>query len=116
MTNFFDLTGRVAVVVGATSGLGKSIACGLAEQGSQVAAAGRRSDAYPVDVSTRASIDALRDKILEQFGRVDILVNAAGITLKKPSATMEEMEWLKLFDTNLNGALRACQSFYEPLK
>ncbi len=50
------------------------------------------------------------------FGRVDILVNAAGYTLKKPALEISEAEWSAVFDTNLNGALRACQVFYEPLK
>jgi NAD(P)-dependent dehydrogenase (short-subunit alcohol dehydrogenase family) len=116
MQSLFNLSGRVAVVVGATSGLGKTIACGLAEQGAHVAAAGRRSDNYKIDVRCRISIDALRDSVLKQFGRVDILVNAAGITMKKPTAEMEDREWTDVLDTNLNGALRTCQSFYEPLK
>lgn len=116
MLKSLDLTGRVAVVVGGTSGLGEAVARGLAEQGAHVAAAGRRSARYPVDVSDRASIDALRDIALSEFGRVDILVNAAGITFRGPTATMPEEQWAALLDTHLNGALRGCQSFYEPLK
>src|SRR5215471_17997985 len=83
MQTLFDLTGRVAVVVGATSGLGKTIACGLADHGAQVAAAGRRSEDFHVDVTDRTSVEALRENVLDKFGRVDILVNAAGITQKK---------------------------------
>jgi NAD(P)-dependent dehydrogenase (short-subunit alcohol dehydrogenase family) len=110
-----DLSGRVAVVIGGTSGLGRAIALGLSEQGANVVAAGRRAD--PVtDVRDRQSIDKLRDKTLKEFGRVDILVNAAGFTFKQPTQTVSEEQWSAIFDTNLTGALRACQSFYDALK
>jgi NAD(P)-dependent dehydrogenase (short-subunit alcohol dehydrogenase family) len=58
----------------------------------------------------------LRDRVLDQFHRIDILVNAAGYTFREPVATVGEEQWTALMDTNLNGALRSCQSFYEPLK
>src|SRR5690242_2927602 len=90
-----DLSGRVAVVIGGTSGLGRTIALGLAEAGADVVAsgrrealvqevcaqierAGRRSLPATVDVLERRSVDALRSRVVEYFGRVDILVNAAG--------------------------------------
>ncbi|HYP08095.1 MAG TPA: SDR family oxidoreductase [Bryobacteraceae bacterium] len=130
--NFFDLTGRVAVVIGGTSGLGRAIATGLAEAGAAVAPTGRRlelaqevaaslealgakSFAHAVDVSDRASIDALRDAVLAQFGQVDILINAAGRTKRTPTKDVAEEEWDGIFDTNVTGMLRCCQSFYEPL-
>jgi NAD(P)-dependent dehydrogenase (short-subunit alcohol dehydrogenase family) len=133
MTNYFDLSGRVAVVIGATSGIGRAIAIGLAQHGADVApagrrqagvesacveieAAGRRALRQTVDVTDRKSVDALRDAALAQFGRVDILVNAAGFTFRQPTISVTEEKWTSLFDTNLNGVLRACQSFYEPLK
>lgn len=133
MRNLFDLTDRVAVVIGGTSGLGCAIAVGLAEQGARVVPAGRRPEKVEeicsrieaagvetlrrtADVLDRASLDYFRDAVLERFGRVDILVNAAGITAKHPTATVPESQWESLFDTNLNGAFRACQCFYEPLK
>ncbi len=129
----FDLSGRVAVVIGATSGLGRAIAIGLAEHGAdvvptgrrpeqlesvcrEVEAAGRRTIRQTADVTARESIDALRDAVLAHFGRIDILVNAAGYTFKQPVVEVSETKWSGIFDTNLNGALRACQSFYEPLK
>lgn len=133
MRSTLDLTDRVAVVVGATSGLGRALAVGLAQHGAHVVPTGRREEhleeacreveavggrtlRLPADVRDRQSIDALRDAVLVRFGRVDILVNAAGYTFKQPTATVAEDTWACLIDTNLNGALRTCQSFYEPLK
>jgi NAD(P)-dependent dehydrogenase (short-subunit alcohol dehydrogenase family) len=131
-TPLFDLTGRVAVVMGGTSGIGRSIASGLAASGADVVAtgrreakvnevadeiekAGRKSLRLTVDAANRASIDALRDAILAKFGRVDILVNSAGQIFRKPTINITESEWNGLMDVNLTGTLRACQSFYEPL-
>jgi NAD(P)-dependent dehydrogenase (short-subunit alcohol dehydrogenase family) len=133
MRNCLDLTGRVAVVIGATSGIGREIAIGLAEHGAHVVPTGRRQTAVEevccaiqglgrqtlcrtADVRERQSIDGLRDAVLEQFGCVDILINAAGYTFMEATATVCEEQWSLLIDTNLSGALRACQSFYEPLK
>jgi NAD(P)-dependent dehydrogenase (short-subunit alcohol dehydrogenase family) len=131
--NLTDLTGRVAVVIGGTSGLGRAIAVGMAECGATVVPSGRRVDRvadvcgeverlgratmrHPVDVADRASVDSLRADVERQFGRIDILVNAAGRTLKKPTAEVTEAEWADLLDTNLTGTLRACQAFYPALK
>src|SRR4051794_16841496 len=100
LRNITDLSGRVAVVIGATSGLGRAIALGLADSGADVVPSGRREDlvsemceqvksrgrrtfAKTVDVSTTASVEELRDEVVKHLGRVDILVNAAGRTLKK---------------------------------
>lgn len=131
--NIFDLTGRVAVVAGGTSGLGRAIAIGLAQAGATVVPSGRRHEQidevcraveaegrqtfrHPFDILDRSSIDALRDAVLDKFGAVDILVNAAGRTFRKPTHEIAESEWNDLMNTNLTGMLRACQSFYEPLK
>jgi NAD(P)-dependent dehydrogenase (short-subunit alcohol dehydrogenase family) len=111
--SLFDLSGRVAVVMGGTSGLGQAIAQGLAQYGACTVASGRRTGC---DVRDRKSIDALRDRVLEEHGRVDILVNAAGYTFRKPTQDVGDREWTELLDTDLTGALRACQSFYEALK
>jgi NAD(P)-dependent dehydrogenase (short-subunit alcohol dehydrogenase family) len=128
-----DLSSRVAVVIGGTSGIGRAIALGLAEQGADVVPTGRRANHIEevctaveslgrrtirvvTDIRDRESIDALRDKALEHFGCIDILVNAAGLTFKKPAIQICEEQWASILDTNLTGALRACQSFYEPLK
>lgn len=131
--NITNLTGSVAVVIGGTSGLGRAIAVGLARSGAAVAASGRRIDlvgevcaeieraggeafAHAVDVASRDSIDTLREAVLGRFGRINILVNAAGITARKPTVDVAEEDWNAIIDTNLSGMLRACQSFYEPLK
>lgn len=129
MPNLFDLSARVAVVIGATSGLGRAVAVGLAQHGAHVIPTGRRQQqveeicrevqsqiVQTADVTRRESIDALRDAALAAFGHVDILVNAAGYTYRKPAAEIPEPEFSAIFDTNLNGVLRACQIFYEPLK
>jgi NAD(P)-dependent dehydrogenase (short-subunit alcohol dehydrogenase family) len=133
MSNLLDLTNRVAVVVGGTSGLGRAIAVGLAEHGANViptgrrqpnveevcaiiSATGRQTMVHPADVTSRASLDEFRDAVLGKFGHVDILVNAAGRTFKQATVEVGDTQWNQLLDTNLNGALRACQSFYEPLK
>jgi len=131
--NITDLSNRTAVVIGGTSGLGRAIAVGLARSGANVVATGRRAELVEevcaeietinqktlrqiVDVSSRESIDALRDAAIKQFGGIDILVNAAGRTARTATKEVSESEWQTILDTNLNGTLRACQSFYEPLK
>ncbi len=131
--NITDLSNKTAVVIGGTSGLGRAISIALARSGANVVATGRREELIEevcakiesvgretlrktVDVSSRESIDGLRDAVLEKFGGADILVNAAGRTARKPTREVTETEWTEILDTNLNGTLRACQSFYEPLK
>jgi NAD(P)-dependent dehydrogenase (short-subunit alcohol dehydrogenase family) len=128
----FNLSERVAVVMGGTSGIGRAIALGLAEAGADVISTGRRSVLVnevgdeieklgrktlrvPVDASSRESIDALRDAALQEFGRVDILLNSAGQNFRKPSHAVTEDEWNGIMDINVTGIFRACQSFYEPL-
>ena len=128
----FDLSARVAVVMGGTSGIGRALAIGLAEAGAEVIATGRRENLVDevanaieglgrrslrlsTDVSNRAAIDRLRDAVVNEFGSVDILVNAAGQTFRKKTTAVGEDEWNGLMDVNLTSTLRACQSFYEPL-
>jgi NAD(P)-dependent dehydrogenase (short-subunit alcohol dehydrogenase family) len=124
----FDLSGKCAVVIGGTSGLGKAIALGIAEAGADVVAAsrrqeetdlvaaeieslGRRSLRATVDVRDRSSIESLQRKVLDSFLKVDILVNAAGITNKIPTLECSEEEWTSILDINLNGTWRSCQIF-----
>jgi NAD(P)-dependent dehydrogenase (short-subunit alcohol dehydrogenase family) len=128
----FNLSGRVAVVMGGTSGIGRMMAVSLAQAGADVVATGRRENLVnevaadiekagrqtlrqTTDASKRESIDALRDAVIKQLGRVDILLNAAGQIFRKPTVAITEAEWNNLIDVNLTGTLRSCQSFYEPL-
>ena len=123
-----DLANRTAVVIGATSGIGKAIALGLAEAGADVVptgrrsklvneaardieARGRRSLAITADVADGDSIQTLADKVIEKFGKVDILVNAAGRTVRRPTLDVSDAEWNEIMDTNLTGMLRACRVF-----
>jgi NAD(P)-dependent dehydrogenase (short-subunit alcohol dehydrogenase family) len=126
--SLFDLGGRVAVVIGGTTGLGRAIALGLAEAGADVVASSRRSDQVDLmaaeievlgrrtlrvtsDVLHCARIHTLHEEVLNEFGKVDILVNAAGITFKKPALELDEADWNRVMETNLTGTLRACQIF-----
>ena len=120
------------MVIGGTSGLGRCIALGLAEAGAdvvptgrrealvcevcdQVERIGRRTLRATVDVLHREAVDALRDRVLEHFGQVDILVNSAGTVARKPTLEVTEAEWQATMDVNVTGILRACQSFYAAL-
>jgi NAD(P)-dependent dehydrogenase (short-subunit alcohol dehydrogenase family) len=126
--SLFNLSGRTAVVVGGTSGIGRTLALGLADAGADVVATGRRLPlvkevsaeiqrrgrrtlAVASDVADVASLDRLRDECLRAFGRVDILLTVAGTTKKTSSLDMDEADWQRVIDTNLTGTLRACQVF-----
>src|SRR6266550_2718317 len=123
-----DLTNRTAVVIGATSGIGRAIALGLADAGADVVptgrraklaaeaareieARGRRSLAMAADVTDSSSLQALADAAIKEFGQVDILVNAAGRTVRRPTLEVSDDEWNGIMDTNLTGMLRACRVF-----
>jgi NAD(P)-dependent dehydrogenase (short-subunit alcohol dehydrogenase family) len=130
--NYMDLTGRVAVVIGGTSGIGRTLSLGLAEAGADVIPTGRRDVMVDevcaqieghgrktlrksVDILSRPSVDSFRDEVLARFGRVDILLNAAGKTFRKPTKDVAESEWDDLMNTNLTGMVRSCQAFHQPL-
>jgi NAD(P)-dependent dehydrogenase (short-subunit alcohol dehydrogenase family) len=123
-----DLSGKVAVVVGGTSGIGRAITCGMAEAGADVVptsrrkeevqaaaadveARGRRAVRVTSDVTDVPSLEAALTATLETLGRVDILVNCAGRTRRQPTMEVPEEEWNAIFDTNLTGTLRACRVF-----
>ena len=118
--NFMDLSDRVAVVIGGTSGLGRTLALGLAEAGASVVSTGRRQElveevsariralgrdtvSHNVNVSDRKSIDALRDAVVERFGRVDVLVNAAGITDRGTIIDTSPELFDMIFNVNVRG-------------
>ncbi len=124
----FDLDGRVAVVVGGTSGIGQTIGRGLAEAGADVIPTGRRTELIEAaaneiealgrrslrvrsDVEDRGSLQNLLSSVVKEFGRVDILVYAAGRTKRTPFLDLEEREWHEIMDTNLTGAFRTTQVF-----
>jgi NAD(P)-dependent dehydrogenase (short-subunit alcohol dehydrogenase family) len=124
----FDLTGRTAVVVGGTSGIGRAIAHGLARAGadvvctsrrgeevekaaSEIEALGRKTIRCASDVSNRESIEHLLSESVAAFGKVDILVNSAGRTKREPTLDVNEEDWNAILETNLTGTLRTCQAF-----
>jgi NAD(P)-dependent dehydrogenase (short-subunit alcohol dehydrogenase family) len=123
-----DLTSRTAVVIGATSGIGLTLAEGLALAGADVVPTGRRAElvhgaaekirrlgrkslAIVCDVTDRKSLEELEQQVRREFGRVDILVNCAGTTRRTPFLDIPEAEWNAIMNVNLNGTLRSCQVF-----
>ena len=123
-----ELTNKTAVVIGGTSGIGLTIAKGLALAGANVIPTGRRTElvqsaaadikkaggkslAISSDVTNRASLEALLNAAIAEFGAVDILVNSAGTTKRTPTLDVPEAEWNNIIETNLTGTLRACQVF-----
>lgn len=123
-----SLDGRVAVVIGGTTGIGRELALGFAQAGAAVVATSRRKDQVDKisdeieglgsptlravsDVGDRQSLERLLERAVERLDRVDILVNAAGFTKRTPTLDVSEEEWNAIFDTNVTGTLRACQVF-----
>lgn len=123
-----DLSGKTAVVIGGTSGIGRAIAHGLAQAGadvvctsrrleqveaaaSEIEAFGRRTMRQASDVSDRASLENLLRESVKNFGKVDILINSAGRTKRAPTLEFAEEDWNQILETNLTGTLRACQIF-----
>lgn len=123
-----NLDGKSAVVIGGTSGIGRAIALGFANAGADVAATSRRSEEVEnaareiekigrrtlrvtSDVTDRGSLERLLDASVKAFGKVDIVLNAAGRTKRSPTLDLPESEWNSILETNLTGALRASQVF-----
>ena len=123
-----DLTGRSAVVIGGGSGIGRAIALGLAQAGADVAPTSRRKDVVDAaageieglgrrslrvtsDIADESSLTAVLRAAIDTFGKVDILVNSAGITKRTPTIEVSDREWNDILATNLTGTLRACRVF-----
>ncbi|PSJ42972.1 2-dehydro-3-deoxy-D-gluconate 5-dehydrogenase KduD [Allosphingosinicella deserti] len=125
MTNPFDLTGRVAVVTGANTGIGQGIAVALAQAGADVAlvgrssadetaelvrGAGRRAILVKADLSTIAPVQDVVDQTLAELGGLDILINNAGIIRRADAVDFTEGDWDAVIDTNLKSVFFLCQS------
>src|SRR5687768_5603233 len=123
-----DLNGRVAVVIGGTSGIGRAIAHGLARAGADVVCSSRRKDQVDVvaseieeigrrtsrcvsDVGDQRSLQNLLGETIAVLGKADILVNSAGITKRVPTLELDDDDWEGILETNLNGTFRACKVF-----
>ena len=123
-----DLSGRTAVVIGGTTGIGRALTQGLAQAGADVVptsrrrevvddaaalveAAGRRTLRVVTDVGDEASIASTLAAAIAEFGKVDILVNCAGRTKRTPTLELTDQEWNEILETNLTGTLRACRLF-----
>jgi NAD(P)-dependent dehydrogenase (short-subunit alcohol dehydrogenase family) len=127
-TGLFSLEGKVAVVTGGTSGIGRALSFGLADAGADVIATARRQQQVDdtaaeiekrgrktlratSDVGDRSTLEALCVSVLERFGKVDVLVNCAGIIKRTPTLDLPESDWTNILNVNLTGTLRACQVF-----
>ena len=125
MTNPFDLSGKVAIVTGANTGIGQAIALSLAQAGADIAAVGRtpatetvekvralgrRAQIISADLSTIAPVQRVVDETLETLGGLDILVNNAGIIRRADSVDFTEADWDAVIDTNLKVLFFLCQA------
>jgi 3-oxoacyl-[acyl-carrier protein] reductase len=123
--NQLRLAGRIALITGAAGAIGSAIAYGFAAAGADlcladrqnmeavakgVAERGHRAQAVTLDVTNRAEIDAAVQRALDVFGRLDILVNVAGVVSMGSAATLAEGEWDRVLDINLKGTFLCCQA------
>lgn len=127
MNSLFDLSGKTALVVGGHGGIGKAVALGLADAGADVAVASRnlealkgvvkeieakkhRAMAVTADITNEKQVNDMVAKVLTTFSRIDILVNSAGLAIRKPADTFPVDEWQKVMDINTRGTFLCCQS------
>jgi NAD(P)-dependent dehydrogenase (short-subunit alcohol dehydrogenase family) len=130
--SLFDLQGRVAVVVGGTSGIGRVLALGLADAGAHVVATarraqlveevareiearGRRTLRVATDVLDRQALSSTADAVLKEFGQIDTVLYCAGTTKRVATLDMSDEDWQRIIDTNLTGAVRTYQAFARPM-
>jgi len=134
MKDLFSLEGKVSVVTGGNGGIGKGIADGLAMKGSTVVVAARdvkktteavedlksrfgvKASGVSLDVISQDSIKAAIAQVLNEYGRIDVLVNNAGVNIRKPPQNYTPEEWDTVMDTNLKGAFLCCQAVYPAMK
>ena len=124
----FDLTGRTAVVTGATRGLGRAFARALAEAGADIVAVGRdevaaaeveqeladvgrRTQTVIADVTSRSEVERVLAAAVDQFGAVDVLVNNAGTCIHRPALEVTDEQWRRVLDVNLDALWFGCQVF-----
>jgi 2-deoxy-D-gluconate 3-dehydrogenase len=129
----FDLSGKVAIITGGNGGIGLGMARGLARAGASIVVAGRNEaksksaateidqlgvKALPlnVDVADKPSVSGMVDATLSAFGRLDILINNAGINIRNPADTLDLEDWHKVINTNLTSAFLCAQAVYPTMK
>jgi NAD(P)-dependent dehydrogenase (short-subunit alcohol dehydrogenase family) len=127
------LEGRIAVITGASKGLGKAMALALAKEGARVAlvsrdlaqleavaneiaAAGGEAAAFAADVTSEAQVRTVERNVLARFGAVHILINNAGVNVRKPVEEFTLEEWHRVMDTNVTAAFLMCRSFVPAMK
>jgi len=132
-TKPFDLTGKVAIITGGNGGIGLGMARGLAQAGAAVAVVGRneaksaaaiaelkqggaRAIAVTADVTDKAAIAAMIGRVTGEFGRIDMLVNNAGMSIRKPPHVLDITEWNKVMETNLTSAFLCSQAVHPAMK
>jgi 2-deoxy-D-gluconate 3-dehydrogenase len=129
----FDLSGKVALVTGGNGGIGLGMATGLAAAGAMVVLAGRnasksaaavtalrahdhQADAIEADVTGESEVAALFQEVMLRYGRLDILVNNPGTTVRKPAHQLSLDEWNQVMDTNLTSAFLCCRAAHALMK
>jgi 2-deoxy-D-gluconate 3-dehydrogenase len=132
-SNRFDLRGKVAIVTGGNGGIGLGLAHGLADAGADIAVVGRnetksaaavadlrergvKAIAVTTDVTDKAAIAAMVDRVVRDLGRIDILINNAGMSIRKPPHELELDEWNTVINTNLTSAFLCSKLAYPALK
>lgn len=123
----YDIKGKIAIVTGGNSGIGYEIAKTLAQSGAKIVIANRRREegekaakaiselggeaiAIPTDVSQKASVEEMVQNVVGRFGRIDVVVNSAGINVRKYALDFEESDWDQVININLKGTFLVCQA------
>lgn len=133
MTALFDLHGRVAVVTGGSMGLGREMACALADAGADVVIGARHEGAIRaaadavaaetgrsvvpcvLDVTRRDSVEAMVDQTIRRFGRIDVLVNNAGINVRAPIREIRDEDFRRIQQVNVEGVFYCCRAVVDPM-